>query len=130
MVNIIDIIDLIVAVSGITIALTGLFFSLYFPYLKRPDRSYLIVFFILLTLYCVSDLASQISLVFLGYGFMQLSQAFVFLESLFSSLCMPLLTMYILTCAGRKLKGNLFLISSVSIWILYFILLCLTQISA
>ncbi|MCR4591268.1 MAG: hypothetical protein K5668_10675 [Lachnospiraceae bacterium] len=101
-----DIINLITVVSGLTIVLMGLIFSVAFPNLQKTDRMFFIAFFSLLTAYISSDLLSQISLVYLVPGYLMLSKAAVFMESLLSSLCMPLLTCYILTLSGRKRKPD------------------------
>ena len=60
---------------------------------------------------------------------MSLSKAAVFLESLFSSLCLPLLTAYILDASGDKQKEKFYYAVSLTVWFLYFILLCYTQVS-
>ena len=60
----IEITNFIVVVCGMTIASMGLFFSVAVPYLKKNDRIFLTVFFILLLFYTASDLTSQISLIF------------------------------------------------------------------
>ena len=122
-----DIVNIIVVVSGLTLVLSGLFFAFTLPFLKNPDRGYLITIFTLLTFYCLSDLTSQLSLVYFPEGHMMISKIAVFSESLFSSMCLPVLTMFILTGAGKKIKGNLFFISSVTTWSIYFMLLCYTQ---
>ena len=124
-----DIVNIIVVTSGLTMVLAGLFFSFTLPMLKNPERGYLIVFFSLLTLYCISDLTAQLSLVYFPEGHMMISKIAVFSESFFSSLCLPLLTMFILTGAGRSFKKDRFLISSVTVWGIYFLLLCYTQFS-
>ncbi len=125
----IDIINIITVVSGLTIVLVGLLFSFFIQNLQKYDRIFFITLFFLLTAYCISDMTSQLSLIYLGPEYTILSKAAVFCESLFSSVCMPLLTLYILTCAGKEYKRNPYFISALSIWILYFILLCYTQFS-
>ena len=124
-----DIINFIVVVCGLTIAAMGLFFSVSVPYMKKNDRLFLTFLFMLLLFYTASDLASQISLVFLRPGIPILSKAAIFLESFFSSLCLPFLTAYILDSSGLKRKRNPYYAASIAIWLLYFILLCYTQVS-
>ena len=81
-----DIVNIIVVVSGLTLVLSGLFFAFTLPFLKNPERGYLITVFTLLTFYCLSDLTSQLSLVYFPEGHMIISKIAVFSESLFSSM--------------------------------------------
>lgn len=125
----IDVINLMVVTCGFTITLMGLVVSLSVSYLEKQNRRFLILFFSVLSLYTSSDIISQLSLTFLGPGYMLLSKAAVFSESFFSSVCMPLLTFYILVCAGQNVRKNLLLISSAAVWLVYFVLLIYTQFS-
>ncbi len=122
-----DIVNLIGVIAGLTIVLMGLFFAISVPILKRPDRSYIVIIFLILTAYISSDLISQFSLILGGSERMALSKAAIFFESFFSSLCMPFLTMYILTCAGKKILTDLYMILTAAMWLIYFFILCCTQ---
>lgn len=123
----IGIINLIGVVSALTIAVMGLLFSLSVPFLRKPDRTYIIITFSLLVIYTASDLTSQLSLAFGGEGLTMLSKAAIFSESFFSSVCMPILTMYIVTCAGKRVASDPFVRCNTIIWLVYFILLAATQ---
>ena len=59
-----------------------------------------------LVAYVSSDLVSQISLALLGADYSMLSRIAIFSESLFSSVLIPLLTLYLLHCTGEDGKKN------------------------
>ncbi len=115
------------AVGGLVVTLLGFLLNLSVPFIDRWTRRFFNVLFALLAAYVVSDLVSQISLEMLGPGFTLLSQAAVFCESLFSSLLMPLITVYLLRCAGEA-QGKKTVVYVVSVlWLAYFTMLIVTQ---
>ena len=117
------------AVGGLVIALLGFLLNLSVPFIDRWTRRFFSVLFALLAAYVGADLLSQISLELLGSGFSLLSRLAIFFESLFSSLLMPLLTMYLLRCAGEEERSPLLLCIG-ALWLLYFALLLITQFTA
>ncbi len=125
----IDLLNIIIAVSGLTIVLSGLLFSFSVAHLKLMDRKFFILLFSTLVLYITSGLTSLISMLFLEKDYWMLSKAAVFSESLFSSLLMPILTVYILYCANETIKESPYIFCSGILWSLYFILLIFTQFS-
>ena len=82
----------------------GLLLNLSLHYLKKRSRRFFTVLFVLLLAYVVSVLMT--SLLLMGAGNPVLSKISIFNESLFSSLLMPMLTMYLLHCAGVDLRRH------------------------
>jgi len=126
-INWIDLINFVFAVSGLAVALLGLIISRSVSYLDRRTRIFFVLFFSLITAYIAADLAAQLSLVFLKPGSRVLSRAGIFLESLFSSALIPLLTLYLLHCAGKSWKRNPAVRVAIALWLAYFALLIVTQ---
>jgi len=129
MMNAVDLINFAFATTGLVIVLIGLFFSLSVSYLDKQTRRFFIVFFALAGAYVLSDLVSQISLLFLGPDYAPLSRIGVFCESFFSSLLMPVITLYLLRCSGEKRKHTPLFASMVTLWLVYAALLVFTQFS-
>ncbi len=93
------------AVAGLTIAVMSLLLAVFIRYMEKRGRQFFIAFFLVLTLYVLSDLMGQISAAYLGPNFTILSRILLFLESFFSSILMPMLTGYLIHCAGEKRSG-------------------------
>ena len=115
------------AVSGLSVAVLGLIMNLSASYMAKKDQTFFTVIFSLMIGYISSDLIAQISSNILGAGYAPLSQAALFSESLLSSILLPVLTLYLLYCAGENWKKSP-VFSAVSIlWLSYLILLVITQ---
>ena len=127
MTNVIDLVNFSAAVTGLAIVLFGLFFTLAVTYLEPWTRRFFAVLFIVAAAYVISDLLSQISLLFLGPDYSLLSRIAVFCESFFSSILMPMLTLYLLHCSGEKRKWTPILASMTTLWLVYAALLICTQ---
>ena len=124
----IDLINLSVVSAGLMLSILGLVLSLVLSYLDRSSRHFFVIFFSILTAYVISDLVSQISLDLLSGSFSWLSGIAIFLESLFSSLLMPMLTEYLLKEFGEKnVKENPLLKTAAGLWGIYVLLLIITQ---
>ena len=127
MIEAIDLVNFSAAFTGLVIVLLGLFFTLTVSYLDRWTRRFFTVLFSVAALYVVSDLLSQVSLLFLGPGYAVLSRIAVFCESFFSSILMPMMTLYLLHCSGERRKRTPLFASMVTLWITYVALLVFTQ---
>ena len=127
MTNWIDLTNFAVVISGLTLAILGFILTHFMPYKGSWERKYFTVFFIFLIIYTCSDLASQISLIFFGPACAGFSQAAIFLESLFSSLLMPMLTIYLLHCTGETVARSRTFTFVIILWVVYFALLTVTQ---
>ena len=124
-----DLINFAFVIGGLVVTLLGSLLNMSIPYIERWTRRFFAVLFTLLTAYVVSDIVSQISLEILGHGYTWLSRTAVFCESLFSSMLIPLITIYLLRCAGElKWKHPLIYAESI-IWLVYFTMLIVTQFS-
>ena len=119
-----------IACAGFTIALMGLLVAVFSSYVDRESRNYFIIFFIFMASYIFSDLISQISLNILGSGYAKLSRVAIFLESLFSSMLMPLLTWYLLKCSKISPGKNPILSGTFLLFFFYVTILIITQFSA
>lgn len=113
--------------SALTAALLGLLLALTAPFIQRWERWYFRATFTMLLSYAVADLIAQASLNFLDSDFIWLSQAGVFLELLFSTAIIPLITAYLLHSSGESWRSSpLFYVVS-AIWMLYAIVLVIAQ---
>ena len=127
MINFVDLVNFAAACTGLVIVLLGLFFSLAFRYLEPWTRKFFVILFSVAAAYVVSDLLSQVSLLFLGTDYSLLSRIAVFCESFFSSMLMPMMTLYLLRCSGERRKRTPLFASMVTLWLAYAALLVITQ---
>ena len=84
-------------------------------------------FFPILIAYITSDIIEQISFYFLGSDFWLLTEVGIFLESFFSSMLVPLLSVQILHYAGENIKESLLFRLESLLWGIYLVLLIVTQ---
>ena len=101
--------------------LIGLIFSLFNRIMDKWNRNFFTSMYSVMLLYTASDIAAQISRHYL------LSQTTLFLESLFSSILMPMLTCYMLGLLGIELRKSPVFHLVIGLWFVYFIILCITQ---
>ena len=127
--NAIDLINFSAAVTGLVIVLLGLFFTLAVNSLEKWTRRFFVALFSVAAAYVASDLLSQVSLLFLGPDYAVLSRIAVFCESFFSSLLMPMITVYLLRCSGERRKRTPLFASMLTLWLVYVALLIFTQFS-
>ena len=127
MINAIDLINFSAAVTGLVIMLLGLFFALAVSYLEPWTRRFFVILFSVAAAYVVSDLVEQVSFLFLGPDYAVLSRIALFCESLFSSMLMPMLTLYLLHCSGERRKRTPLFASMLTLWLVYVALLIFTQ---
>ena len=119
-----------IAVSALTVAALGLALTVSIRYVERWNRRFFALLFTLLAAYIGSDLLAQISLLQGAEGSAAASQAATFFESLFSSMAMPMLTLYLLRCVGEDRRhSNLYAVVT-GLWLVYFALLVVTQFTA
>ena len=127
MINLTDLVNFAAAATGLVIVLIGLFFTFAVSYLETWTRRFFIALFSVAAAYVVSDLLSQVSLLFLGPDYSVLSRIAVFGESFFSSILMPMMTLYLLHCSGERRKRTPIFSSMVTLWLVYASLLIFTQ---
>ena len=127
MINAIDMVNFAAAATGLVIVLLGLIFTVAVRYLETWTRRFFIVLFSVVAAYVVSDLCSQVSLLFLGPDYSVLSRVAIFCESFFSSMLMPMMTLYLLRCSGERRKRAPLFASMITLWLVYAALLVFTQ---
>ena len=127
MTHMIDLINYTVAVAGLIVALMGLILNLFTSaYLDRWSRRFFTLFFTLLSAYVASALLGSLSLGLTGFGSPALTRVTVFSESLLSSMLMPMLTLYMLRCAGEDWRRPV-MATALCLWTVYLALLIFTQ---
>lgn len=125
--NWIDLTDFGISCAGLIVAIIGYILTITSSYMERISRRFFKIFFILLIIYISSNLTEQISLTMLGYNYAFLSRTALFSESLFSSILMPMLTWYLLRCAGKNPWKNRIMYIACILLMVYVILLIITQ---
>ena len=129
MIDGIDFANLAIVSAGLTFSALGLTFTLLIHSMERVTRLFFILLFSILIAYVASNFVSQVSLALFGGDgdYATLSRVAIFFESFFSSLLMPLLSLFMLHYVGEDWrKGGLFYIVS-ALWLVYFILLVQAQ---
>ena len=122
--------NLIISVAGLVLCMLGLVQAWAGRHVEENARRYFIAFFVILTAYVGSNLASQLAESHQGAGWVFATQLSIFLESAFSSFLMLLLSGFLLYSSGEKdWKKARLLRCSVALWGVYMILLVYTQFS-
>ena len=117
----IDLANYAIVVSGFVISVLGLLLVSFLRQTDRESRRFFLIFFLLLVGYTVSATICQLS------GAALLSQITLFTNSLFSSLLIPAITLYLLRCAGKSWKRSPLFAAVIVLWTVYFVLLVITQ---
>lgn len=123
----VDIINFSTGIAGAMLMFLGLLLSVSSEYMERWMRRYFVVFFCLMTAYVLSDLVSQAATLFWNPVWIGGAKGGLFLESLFSSLLMPLMTRFLLHCAGVDRRRSRILFCVRLAWAAYVVLLIATQ---
>ena len=110
--------------GALMLALLGLGVAVIMPGIDRWSKRFFTVYFLILALYVGFSLAELI-----GYTHPEMSPAqliFMYFDSLFPSVLMPLMTVYLLHCCGENWRQSaLFRIVAV-LWSIFFIMLNMT----
>ena len=126
-IQIIDIINFSTGIAGAMLMFLGLLLSVSSEYMERWLRRYFVVFFLLMTVYVASDLTSQAASLFWNPVWIGGAKGGLFLESLVSSMLLPLITRFLLRCAGADWRRSRILYGVLLTWALYVVLLIVTQ---
>ena len=118
-------VNICIAGAATAIAVIGLILSLSARYTEQEYKKYLVAVFSLLTAYTVSNLV--LWNITGEHGNVFASYLFLFCESLFSSMILPVLNSFLLYCAGKSRHKNPFVYTTVSLWVVFFILLVIAQ---
>ena len=121
MMSSIDLANFAIVVSGFAISVLGLLLVVFLRRTNLESRSSFLIFFQLLVGYTASATLCQISSTAL------LSQIALFYESLFSSLLIPAITLYLFHCAGKSWRRSPLFALVIALWTVYFVLLVVTQ---
>lgn len=120
-------VNLITAASGLMLAVICFLMSVRINLMKSWERSFFIVFFSLLTLYVAFDLATILHTDFVRNGSPDVSQMFLFFNSLCSSMLMPMILILMLHFTGEKTSESRVLQAVLFVWGIYVIVLLVTQ---
>ena len=122
-----DFINLAVGIAGLTMTILGLLVTLIYRPIARTMRQYFILFFSLLIVYTGSIFIGQIADYLPNPRLVM--QGSIFLESLSSSMLMPLLTAYMLHLSRQTWKRSYLFDAIAGLWFVYLVLLVYTQFS-
>ena len=117
----IDLANFAIVVSALVISVFGLLLAVFLRQMNQDNRTFFLIFFLLLLGYTASATICQLS------GTALLSQITLFANSLFSSLLIPAITLYLLHCAGKNWKHSPLFALVMTLWTVYFALLVVTQ---
>ena len=116
-----------IAVSALTISIIGLILTLTVHYSDKRYRMYFVLIFTFLMAYSISNITVWVVSENHGQLYAMISYIGLFCESFFSSLLMPVLTMFLLFCAGKNWRRSPYFYTTAALWLIYFILLVITQ---
>lgn len=116
-----------IAVSALTISIIGLILTLTVHYSDKRYRMYFVLIFTFLMAYSISNITVWVVSENHGQLYATISYIGLFCESFFSSLLMPVLTMFLLFCAGKNWRRSPYFYTTAALWLIYFILLVITQ---
>jgi hypothetical protein len=110
-----------IVVSAFIISVLGLIIVIFLRKTFREGRIFFLAFFLLLVGYTSSAVINELA------DTAVISQISLFSNSLFSSLLIPAITVYLLRCAGEDWRHSpLFAVVAI-LWAVYFALLAVTQ---
>ena len=121
----ISLINFSMSIAALMLMVLGLLLSVIVHKVERKTKQFFICFFTLMILYVLCNLLGQIMYLFTDRA--TATQLLLFLESLFSSVLMPLLSLYMLHSCGEDWKHNPVLDITLFLWLIYFMLLLVTQ---
>ena len=125
MYELISIISVGMCAAGLMLALIELYFAFIDHTIEPWSRRFFIRFFSVMTLCAASSLIFES--LYNVPGHRVAAQVFLYVESLFSSLLMPMLTLYLLHCGKESWRKNPLLDIVSLLWTVYFVLLSVTQ---
>jgi len=116
-----------VAVSGLVVSLIGLVLSRIVQYYDKGYKTFFTVIFSVMVAYVSSNLVVWIVSDISGRSYAVISTVFLFFESYFSSLLLPILTVFLLFCAKKEWKTSPYFHAAAALWLIYFGLLVFAQ---
>ena len=122
----IDLANFAFPVVGLTVVLMGLLMNTSAGYMQWESKRFFRLLFSLMTVYIVSDLL-ELTFMQLGPGYAVFSRWALFFESFFSSLLMPLLTLFLLRCCRMGWRASRLVKIVAALWLVYFCVLVAAQ---
>ena len=122
--NWVNVLNFSIPVAGLMIVMFGLVTTVSSRYSDKATRRFLLQIFVILAFYLGANLLSVASELFLGKAL--LTQTAIFFESLFSSILMPVLALYMMKRCGETSRSWVMYVIDI-IWIGYFALLTYAQ---
>ena len=113
--------NFIIVISAFIISVLGLISVIFLRKTFREGRVSFLAFFLLLVGYTSSAVINEFA------DTAVISQISLFSNSLFSSLLIPAITIYLLRCAGKDWRHSPLFAAVASLWAVYFALLAVTQ---
>ena len=110
--------------ASLMLSLIGLVAVVIMPSLDRWSKRFFFIYFLTLTLYVVFSLAELISYSYPEMNHFQL--IFMYFDSLFPSILMPQMTIYLLHCCKESWKQSALFYAVTILWAIFFIMLNMT----
>jgi two-component system LytT family sensor kinase len=117
----IDLANFTIASSGLVISVLCLLLAIFLHRFNIESCGFFLVFFFLLVVYTASETVCELS------GSVLLSRVSLFCSSLFSSMLIPPIFLYMLHCAGKSWRSSRLFYTIMALWTVYFALLVFTQ---
>ena len=122
-----DLANFAIAITGLTLAALGLILSLLISNVELWTKRFLVVFFSFLMCDVAGGLMTTLSLTLLGSEGAFFTRLGIFLESVFPSLIMPMLSLFLLHCSHEDWRRSRLFHGALMLWLVYFVLLAVTQ---
>ena len=122
-----ELVNFSIGIAGIVLMLLGLLLAASSHFMERWMRLYFIRFFSLMTVYVTTNLAGQLADYYNVNTDAQ--RILLFMESLFSSMLVPLLLQFVLRCSGEDWRMSVEFWYAGACWVLYVALLIYTQLT-
>ena len=117
----INLVNFAIVISALIISVIGLLLMIILRRTVREGSVFFLAFFLLLVGYTSSAVINELA------DTAVISQISLFSNSLFSSLLIPAITVYLLRCAGEDWRRSPLFAAVASLWAVYFALLVITQ---
>ena len=117
--------NLVMSASALLLMLQGLLVVVLIPGVDRWSKRYFITIFSVIVLCAAVYFVDMIIYRYPSMAFAE--RVAIYLESLLSSMLMPMLTVYLLHCCGEDWRTSRLMRIVLGLWTVYFILLGITQ---
>ncbi|MBQ8305377.1 MAG: histidine kinase [Blautia sp.] len=119
----IDLLNFSIAAAGLVVTVLGVILSFRIHYFDPKERTFFISFFLVMFAYVSSDLITNLSLLLVGPEGAFQSRLFLFLESLLSSLLIPMFTLFFVHTLGEDWRKSNLLRIILALWSIYVVML-------